>query len=251
MSRPAGLSSAVPGDGTDEPLVISSLNRDEYPAPRRETSGKGRLLGLGTALVVLALVATACSRQIPTVTEIPLPSTTTTPVAAEGPGGPAVDEVAARLDKAVTELIEADSYRFDVTVSIATRDSVAEVALEGWVDGADRELVMRTGSEQVTTRVIDGLATVERQGETVEVPLESATTAPSLNVLTAITNISWAPGNTIRGALSASALEELGFDVTGAATVTATLRRGSLARYILAAADDSWTIRTNFTNIVA
>jgi hypothetical protein len=97
--------------------------------------------------------------------------------------------------------------------------------------------------------VIDGLATVERQGETIEVPLESAAGAPSLNVLTAITDITWAPGNTIQGKLSAGRLEELGFDVTGAARVTATLVGGSLARYTLTADDEAWTIRTNFTDI--
>ncbi len=53
----------------------------------------------------------------------------------------------------------------------------------------------------------------------------------------------------IQGNLSARALEELGFDVTGAATVTATLRHGSLTRYTLTADDEACTIRTNFTDI--
>lgn len=53
----------------------------------------------------------------------------------------------------------------------------------------------------------------------------------------------------IQGNLSTRALEELGFDVTGAATVTAALLNGSLARYTLTADDDAWTIRTNFSDI--
>ena len=250
MSRVAVLGAAVLGDGTNEPLAILSSNRDKQPTPSNERSNKVRVLELGMALVSLALLAASCSKQNPTLTNIAPSSTTISAVVAtESPDDTAGDGTVAKLQSAVDELIEANSYRFEVTVSIATQDSIVEVELEGWVDGPDRELVLRTDSGEVTTRVTDGLATVERQGETIEVPLESASTAPSLHVLTAITDIAWAPGNTIQGKLSAIALEELGFDVIGAATVTATLRHGSLTRYTLTADDEAWTIRTNFTDI--
>ncbi len=215
-----------------------------------EVSKIVRMSRLGLALASLVLLSSSCSRSTPTVTDIAAsPTTTSAVVAREVLDDSDLDQIAVKLQSAVDELIEADSYRFEVVVAIATQDSILEVELEGWIDGADRELVLRTDSGEVTTRVIDGLATVERQGETIEVPLESAASAPSLNVLTAITDITWAPGNTIQGSLSAAQLEELGFDVTGAARVTATLVGGSLARYTLTADDEAWTIRTNFTNI--
>jgi hypothetical protein len=249
LSPVAILGAVVSGDDTNEPLAAPSSISDYRPAPTSEPSNNIRLPRLGLVFVSLALLAASCSTSTPTVTNVAPSSTTTTVGVAESPDDTGGDRTIAKLQSAVDELIEANSYRFEVTVSIATQDSIVEVELEGWVDGPDRELVLRTDSGEVTTRVTDGLATVERQGETIEVPLESASTAPSLHVLTAITDITWAPGNTIQGKLSAVALGELGFDVIGAATVTATLRHGSLTRYTLTADDEAWTIRTNFTDL--
>ena len=198
-------------------------------------------------LVSLSVLLSSCSRSNPTLIGVPTSSTSTTVASSSDV---VVDGIAADLEIAIDELIESDSYRFDVTVTIATQDSTAVLELEGWVDGGDRELVLRSNSGEVTTRVTGGVATVERDGEIVEVPLESATTAPSLNILTAITDVAWAPGNIIQGGLGAAALVELGFDVNGPARVTIKLQGGSLARYTLTAENDAWSITANFFDVI-
>ena len=68
-------------------------------------------------------------------------------------------------------LIEVGTYGFEAKILITLQDEPTEVEIEGWVDGSDRELVMRIQGQEVITRVIDGVATVEGDGETVEVPL--------------------------------------------------------------------------------
>ena len=199
--------------------------------------------------VVLLLVVASCGGEETTIgsssASLPSITTTTTTTATQAPLS--VDEA---LDAAVGGLIEADSYAFEVTVRIATQGTEVETELEGWVQGADRELVLRAGSDEVITRVLDGVATVERDGETIEVPLEEASDAPTLDILRAISNINSAGDGEITGNLSASELKNLGFDVKGAAEVTVTLTpSGSLASYVLTGNNSAWRVETRFFDI--
>lgn len=199
--------------------------------------------------VALLLVVASCGGEETTIgsssASLPSITTTTTTTATQAPLP--VDEA---LDAAVSGLIDADSYAFEVTVTIATQGTEVETELEGWVQGADRELVLRAGSDEVITRVLDGVATVERDGETIEVPLEEASDAPTLDILRAISNINSAGDDEITGNLSASELKNLGFDVKGAAEVTVTLTEdGSLASYVLTGNNSAWSVETRFLDI--
>ncbi len=200
-------------------------------------------------LVALFLVVASCGDEE---TTIGSPSgssqsmtTTTTDVTTQAPLP--VDEA---LDAAVVGLIDADSYAFEVTVTLATQGTEVATELEGWVRGTDRELVLRAGSEEVITRVIDGVATVERDGETIEVPLEEASDAPTLDILRALRNITSAADNEITGSLSASELKDFGFDVKGSAQVTVILTpSGSLASYLLTGNNGAWRVQTHFFDV--
>ena len=176
-----------------------------------------------------------------------LPSITTTTTTAATQAPLPVDEA---LDAAVGGLIDADSYAFEVTVTLATQGTEVETELEGWVQGGDRELVLQAGSNKVITRVIDGVTTSERDGETIEIPLEEASDAPSLDILRAIGSINSAGDGEITGSLSASELKNLRFDVKGSAEVTVTLTpNGSLASYVLTGNNGAWRVETRFFDI--
>ncbi len=200
-------------------------------------------------LVALFLVVASCGGEETTIGSpsgsSPSITTATTDVTTQAPLP--VDEA---LDAAVTGLIDADSYAFEVTVTLATQGTEVETELEGWVQGTDRELVLRAGSQEVITRVINGVATVEREGETIEVPLEEASDAPTLDILRALGNINSAGDGEITGSLSASELKNLGFDVKGAAEVTVMLTpSGSLAGYVLIGNNGAWRVETRFFDI--
>jgi hypothetical protein len=200
-------------------------------------------------VAALFLVVASCSGGETTIgspsASSPSTPTTTTDATIQAPLSP--DEA---LDAAVVGLIDADSYAFEVTVTLATQGTEVTTELEGWVRGTDRELVLRAGSEEVITRVIDGVATVERDGETIEVPLEEASDAPTLDILRALGNISSTSDGEITGSLSASELKDFGFDVKGAADVTVILTAsGSLASYLLTGNNGAWRVQTRFFDI--
>lgn len=154
------------------------------------------------------------------------------------------------LDAAVSDLIEADSYGFEVTVTLATQGTEVETEIEGWVEGADRELVLRAGSSEVITRVLNGVATVERDGETIEVPLEEASDAPSLEILRSVRDVTSTTSGEGTGSLSASDLKNLGFDIKGSAEITLRLTpSGSLASYLLTGNNGAWSVETRFFGI--
>jgi hypothetical protein len=54
----------------------------------------------------------------------------------------------------------------------------------------------------------------------------SRASAPSLEVLTQVRNISYAPGDVLKGSLNAAALADIGFDVDGFARFTAVIANG-------------------------
>lgn len=153
------------------------------------------------------------------------------------------------LDSAVNALLDADSYAFQVSVEITVQGTVVHTEIVGWVDGRDRELTLKAEGDEVTTRVIDGVATVERDGDSIEVPLQEASDAPSLEILTALRDPRF-DGDEVTGSLISSDLKEVGFDVKGAANVVAYLdESGWLAGYVITGNNKSWTIATTFSDV--
>ena len=221
---------------------------------------QGRAMGSRTIsglLIVLALSVPACTTdaiQTDTTDAIqtdkgpsgeppPEAESTTTTIAAD----PEPTEV---IQHAVDEVLNAGSYAFKVTVGLAVNGEMTETELEGWVDGSDRELTMKAGENQVTTRVIDGLATIERDGDVTEVPLREVGDSPSLDILNELTQVSFASATEITGTLNASALKASGFDINGAAKVIVTLTEdGSLAGYTITGNNNNWTVAAQFFDI--
>ena len=117
--------------------------------------------------------------------------------------------------------------------------------LEGWVAGDDHEVTVRVGDDVVTTTVVDGVATQERNGTITEVPASTAAAAPAiLDPLGQVTVID----NGIRGRLGGGDVGQLGFDVNGSVVVAvATAGDGTLTGYKITANNDSWSIVMAFT----
>lgn len=161
------------------------------------------------------------------------------------------DRTAAQaLDEAVDALIDVGSYAFEAKLLVSIQDEPTEVELEGWVNGSDRELTMTINRESVTTRVIDGVATVERDGETVEVALEEAGEPPSILILKSTQNPTFEDPAMIVGKLNSSDLASSNFDVNGAATVEVRLDDdGNLAGYTIVANNESWSVEVKLFDI--
>ena len=155
------------------------------------------------------------------------------------------------LDAAVSSLLDAASYAFEASIELNVQGSVIETKIDGWVDGPDRQLTLKADGNEVTTTVKDGVAIVERDGEATEVPLEEASDAPSLEILTSLRNPRF-DGDEITGSLNSSELKDAGFEVNGAANVVVRLHDdGSLAGYTISGGNGSWTIATTFFDIGA
>ena len=153
------------------------------------------------------------------------------------------------LDAAVHSLLDAESYAFEASIELDVQGTAIETEIEGWVDGPDRQLTLKADGNEVTTTVKDGVAIVERDGETTEVPLEEASDAPSLEILASLRNPRF-DGDEITGSLSSSELKDAGFEVDGAANVVVRLHEdGSLAGYTINDTGGSWTIATTFFDI--
>ena len=150
----------------------------------------------------------------------------------------------------VDALVEAASYTFEATISLSTKGEQTEVELEGWVDGSDRELVMTIDRQSVTTRVIAGIATVERDGETVEIPLKEAGDAPSILILKSIQDPTFATDATITGKLNASALANTDYEVNGSAQIAVMVDSdGNLVGYVIRSNNESWSVDVKFSEI--
>jgi hypothetical protein len=153
------------------------------------------------------------------------------------------------LDAAVNSLLDAASYAFAASLQLNVQGTAIETEIEGWVDGPDRQLTLKADGSDVTTTVKDGVAIVERDGETTEVPLEEASDAPSLEILASLRNPGF-DGDEITGSLNSSELKDAGFEVDGAANVVVRLHEdGSLAGYTINDNDGLWTIATTFFDI--
>jgi hypothetical protein len=160
------------------------------------------------------------------------------------------DRIQAALDRAVDSLLDAGSYSFAVEVVLAVGATTVESELEGWVDGSDRELQLRVGDSAVVTRVLDGVATVERDGVVSEVPLERAEKPPSLEILRTLDQALFLSPTEISGFLVASVLESTGVDNEGIATVVLYLTQsGTLAGYEMQSSDTTWTVSARFSDV--
>ena len=204
------------------------------------------------AVTALALMIGGCTSTPTADTETSTASTaapeTTAPT--EQMSTEAEASAADVLANSVDEIVEAGSYAFEAKIQLSLQGQPTEIELEGWVDGSDRELVMKIDRQSVTTRVIDGLATVERDGETVEVPLTEAGSAPSILILKSIQNPTFETDNKISGKLNASDLAASDFDVKGSAIITVSITAdGTLTGYSIQSNNDSWTVDVTFSDI--
>ena len=211
-------------------------------------------------LVAVVMTATACSGSSIAQTTIVEPESTlvsgtdsevTSTSAANSSTTVGTLSAAEALDAAVHSLLDASSYAFAASIELNVQGTVIETEIEGWVDGPDRQLTLKIDGNEVTTTVKDGVAIVERDGETTEVPLEEASDAPSLEILASLRNPSF-DGDEITGSLNSSELKDAGFEVNGAANVVVRLHEdGSLAGYTISGGNGSWTIATTFFDIGA
>lgn len=203
------------------------------------------------ALTITGLLASACAStpsadSTGQTTEPSVEVTTTQATPERTEPANAADVIA----DAVDALVEAGTYAFEAKLLVTIQGQPTEIELEGWVDGSDRELVMKIDRQSVTTRVINGIATVERDGETVEVPLEEAGAAPSILILKSIQSPTFGADDTITGKLNASDLAATEYDVNGSATIEITVASdGNLAGYSILSNNDSWKIDVTFSDI--
>ncbi len=210
-------------------------------------------------VVALMMTATACSGSSTAQTTVVEPESTlvsgtdsaVTPTSdANSPTTAGTLSAAEALDAAVNSLLDAASYAFEASIELNVQGTAIETEIQGWVDGPDRQLTLKIDGNEVTTTVKDGVAIVERDGETTEVPLEEAASdAPSLEILASIHNPGF-DGDEITGSLNSSELKDAGFEVDGAANVVVRLHEdGSLAGYTISDNNGSWTIATTFFDI--
>ncbi len=199
---------------------------------RAACSGSGDL-GLGSTLPeTTTSTATAASDA----------SSTTAPGRSER-----LNEAEATVAAAVDALAESGAYSFEATITVTVEGEAVEIELEGWVDAEDRELVTRVGADEVITRVIDGVATIERDGQIAEVPLAEADDAPSIEILKTLQQPEFVSATEVTGKLSAADLRASGFDLNGAANVTIYLASDlSLSGYRIEANNEALVVDVTF-----
>ena len=198
-------------------------------------------LGLGSTLAESTTsIATAASV-----------SSSTTATTAPGRSGERND-AEATVSEAIDALAESGVYGFEATITLTIEGEAVEVELEGWVDGEDRELVSRVGTDEVITRVVGGVATIERDGQITEVPLAEADDAPSIEILKMLQQPKLVSATEVTGKLSAADLRASGFDLKGAANVTIYLASDlSLSGYRIEANNEALVVDVSFTDIEA
>ena len=203
-------------------------------------------LGLVVILVGCGGASTTDTNQPSSTSASPtvsvLPPTSSAPPTEE-------EQAQALIDRAVDGILEAGSYAMDVEVGLTLGAETIKSELAGWVDGPDRELRLRIGETVVVTRVLDGIATVERGGTVTEVPLAEAEEAPSLELLRFLDQLELVSTTEITGVLDSSLLEG-GFDTGGAARAVLHLTgTGELAGYSLQSSDNTWSLSVTFSDI--
>lgn len=142
-------------------------------------------------------------------------------------------------------------YRLEARLVVSIREEPTVFEIVGWVDGQDRELVLTGGGNEVITRVVDGTATVERDGVVSEVPLKQAEEAPSIEILLVLRSLAFtSAAGEVTGTLTAAALEASGFDVDGVADVTVRLGGDlGVAGYTMTGRNSSWSVEVRFLRL--
>ncbi len=198
----------------------------------------------------LGLGSTLPESTTSTATAAPVSSSTT---ATTAPGrSDRRNEAEATVAEAVDALAESGVYGFEATITLTIEGEDVVIELEGWVDGEDRELVTRVGTDEVITRVVDGVATIERDEQITEVPLAEANDAPSIEILKMLQQPKLVSATEVTGKLSATDLRASGFDLNGAANVTIYLASDlSLSGYRIEANNEALVVDVSFTDIGA
>ncbi len=202
-------------------------------------------------LLLVVLVAAACGGPstdtvgtVSPATSAPepvAPSSTMAPnptLSAESPFGEAL---------AATQA--ASAYAFEATVSLFPASGEVKVELSGWVDGADRELLVTAGDQTVKTLVLDGVATVIGPDGATEIPLAEAPTGPSLGLLGMVQVTEEGPGM-VRGVLPAAAVPDFGQGDTEPVDAQITIfYEDVITGYQLADPGNSWVVEVTFANV--
>lgn len=211
------------------------------------------------AIGLTAALAVACG---PTASESPTPSTstilpettTTTSPSATATVSPEEESLAA-YQEALARTLDADSYRFDAEVELETASGRARVEMRGWVDGPDRELIVRSGEREIRTVVEDGVATVYGPDGPSEIPLSEAGEAPSLTVLQELQKIDVTAPGQVSGSLKTNLLRRLGIsDESNRAPAQATVSftpGAMIDRYLLQDPAGNWRVRVSLFDVGA
>lgn len=164
-------------------------------------------------------------------------------------------EPLAAYEEALARTSAADSYRFDAEVELETASGRARVEMRGWVDGADRELIVRSGDREIRTVVVDGVATVYGSNGPTEIPLSEAGRVPSLTVLQELQKIDVAGPNEVSGILETSLLQRLGINnetENAPAQATVFFTPGAMIdRYLLRDPAGNWQMRVSLFDVGA
>lgn len=206
-------------------------------------------------LAMAAVVMAACRGPVAQAPASPAPSTqpTVTAPAPTTPTTAASSELAPYL-AALDRTLAVSAYRFEATVQAQTQSGVVSVDLSGWVNGADRELVTRSGGQEMTTTVKDGVATITTPTGTTELPLEEAADAPSLLLLRDLEGATITGDGEVSGTLKVAVLQGSGLSDASAAGVltNATIAfepGGDLTGYTLVDGAHTWTMTVRIFDV--
>ena len=154
------------------------------------------------------------------------------------------------LEFAESQLITAGSYAFEVRIELKVKSETVEIAIEGWVDGADRLVQVRRNGSETITRVTGGIATIEEDDQVSGILMAEAESAPSLDILGEVEDAVFSPETGITGRLKAPALRSLDLDLSGNGTVIVELSdSGALAGYLAEGNNGQWTVVARFFDL--
>ncbi|NOY56235.1 MAG: hypothetical protein GXP34_09650 [Actinobacteria bacterium] len=212
-------------------------------------------------LAMAALVVAACggpaaevpTSSVPSAEPTQTVSTSTTSTTAPAPTTTVSTELAPYID-ALDRTLAVSAYRFEATIQAQTQSGLVSVDLSGWVNGTDRELVTRSGGQEMTTTVKDGVATVTTPSGTTEVPLGEAADAPSLLLLRDLEGATVTGDGEVSGTLKGAVLQGSGLsDASAAGTLTdATITfqpGGDLTGYTLVDGARTWKMTVRIYDV--
>lgn len=213
------------------------------------------ILAIGLTAALVAACGPTASETTTLSTSTLMPDTTTRSRPSTTATTSSDEEPLAAYEEALARTLAADSYRFDAEVELETASGRARVEMRGWVDGADRELVVRSGDREIRTVVVDGVATVYGSDGPTETPLSEAGKAPSLTVLQELQEIDVAGPGEVSGILEAGLLQRLGINneaENAPAQATVFFTPGAMIdRYLLRDPTGNWQMRVSLFDVGA